>query len=237
MTYRLLFLVMIALVFPMCAVQGAQDKPVGLASGSAVIADLKGEVSARSAEGASIQPQKGIALPAGTSVETGKGSILLSLADGSQVLVKAHTRLQLKAPETSGGNFLQLLLGNIITRVQKRLGIEPPFRMGTPSAVITVRGTRFSVEVDKKSKTYVEVYEGLVEVRGLAAPNRPVMVRPGFTINVGEQGNPEVPKSMHGEGGESEMRTPGMRPGNDGEGPASVKDSSGARQNSGEGPD
>ena len=153
------------------------------------------------------------------------------------MLVKSHTRLQLTAPESSAGNFLQLLLGNIIAKVQKRLGMEPSFRMGTPTAVITVRGTRFSVEVDKKSKTYVEVYEGLVEVTALSSPSRPVMIRPGFSTQVGEQNGPETPKSIHGDGGESELRNLGQHSDNAGERPASVNESSGARESSGERPD
>ena len=232
-----LFFALFVFAVPMHAAQSSPDKPPTLISGSAVVADLKGDITIHSPEGASIQPQRGTVLPAGSSIETGKGSILLGLADGSQVLVKSHTRLQLKAPETSGGNFLQLLLGNIVAKVQKRLGMEPSFRMGTPTAVITVRGTRFLVEVDKKQKTYVDVYEGLVEVTSLSAPGSPVMVRPGFTTRVGEQGVPDNPKSMHEDGGESEMRGPGPRQSGQGESSTSGNNSSGAREGSGERPD
>ena len=237
MKYWALFFVFLVSAIPMRAVQSASETPQTVASGSAVITDLKGEISVRSPEGGLIQPQKGNVVPAGSSIEVGKGSILLNLFDGSQVLVKSHTRLQLKAPESSGGNFLQLLLGNIVAKVQKRLGAEPSFRMGTPTAVITVRGTRFSVEVDKKQKTYVDVYEGLVEVTSLAAPGSPVMVRPGFTTRVGEQGSPDTPKSMHSEEGDSEIRGPGQRQRNGGEEPASIHDNGGGRESSGERPD
>ena len=138
MKYWALLFVLIAFVIPMCGLQSTPDKPLTLAVGSASVADVKGDVTVHLPDGASVQPQKASVLPADSNIETGKGSILLNLADGSQVLVKSHTRLQLKAPETSGGNFLQLLLGNIIATVQKRLGIQPAFRMGTPTAVITV---------------------------------------------------------------------------------------------------
>lgn len=235
-SWALLFVLILSAI-PMWAAQSTTDKPQSIASGSAFVADLKGEVTVHSPEGASIQPQKGSVLPTGSSIDVGKGSVLLNLADGSQLLVKSHTRLQLKAPESSGGNFLQLLLGNVIAKVQKRLGMEPSFRMGTPTAVITVRGTRFSVEVDKNSKTYVEVYEGLVEVTALSAPSSPVMIRPGFSTQIGEQGGPDTPKSIHDGGGESELRNPGHAPGSAGEGPASVNDSSGAPGSSSERPD
>ena len=190
----------VCLLFVFAGVVGSmaqQTSPGGTAAlryGSAVVADFKGDITLRTPDGNSPAVQKGLVLPADTTIETAKGSILLSLADGSQVLIKSHTRVQLQQPEKSLGNFLQLLLGNIVAKVQKRLGIEPSFRMGTPTAVITVRGTRFSVEVTRQNKTVVEVYEGLVEVVGIAAPSRPVMIRPGFSTQVGLDGAPDTPR-------------------------------------------
>src|SRR5207302_272355 len=65
------------------------------------------------------------------------------------------------------GFSLELLIGKVVNKIEKRLGSTPSFRMGTPTAVITVRGTRFSVEVTKKQRTEVEVFEDLVEVEGI----------------------------------------------------------------------
>ena len=178
--------------------QSTQAEPVALSSGSAVIADLKGEVVLQSAQGAALPAQRGQVLPPESSIETAKGSLLLSLQDGSQVLVKPHSRVTLKAPEQSQGNFLQLFLGNIMAKVQKRLGNAPSFRMGTPTAVITVRGTRFSVEVTTKNKTIVQVYEGLVEVVGVAMPNHPIMIKPGFYTQVENDRPPRSPREMQG---------------------------------------
>ena len=227
-----------------CAQQSSPEKAEALPYGSAVIADFKGEIALRAADGTSPVAQKGLVLAADAGIETGKGSILLSLADGSQVLIKAHTRVQLQAPNTSQGNFLQLFLGNIMAKVQKRLGMEPSFRMGTPTAVITVRGTRFSVEVTKKNKTIVEVYEGLVEVVGLVAPSRPVMIRPGFSTQVGMDSAPENPHSMQGPGGNDGGEAEKMGPHNQGLGtqserPESVSPvgSGGRQSSSGENPD
>jgi len=77
--------------------------------------------------------------------------------------------------------------------------------MGTPTAVITVRGTRFSVEVGKKQKTSVEVFEGLVEVGGFGQ-GPPVMLRPGFSTGVEQDRNPEPPHGMVNRG-EARMTT------------------------------
>lgn len=93
----------------------------------------------------------------------GKGSALLNLQEGSQALVKSHSRVVLKSLDTGIGSYLKLLLGKLIAKVQKRIGEAPLFRMGTPSAVITVRGTHFEVEITKKKRAYVQVFEGVVE--------------------------------------------------------------------------
>ena len=188
------------------AAQSASAEPVTLRAGSAVIADLKGEVSVRSAQSATQPAQRGQVLPAESSIETGKGSLLLSLQDGSQVLVKPHSRVVLKEPSQSQGNYLQLFIGDIIAKIEKRLGAAPSFRMGTPTAVITVRGTRFLVEVTKKNKTVVEVYEGIVEVTGLGAPGQPILLYPGFYTQIESDRPPQNPRQL----------TPGSGGGNTG---------------------
>jgi ferric-dicitrate binding protein FerR (iron transport regulator) len=190
--------------------QSAQNEPVSLLSGSAVIADLKGEVVLQSAQGAALPAQRGQVLPAESTIETAKGSLLLSLQDGSQVLVKPHSHVVVKAPEQSQGSFLQLFLGNIMAKVQKRFGSAPSFRMGTPTAVITVRGTRFSVEVTKKNKTIVQVFEGLVEVVGLTMPSSPpILLKPGFYTQVENDRSPENPREIQGANGPGRRGTDG----------------------------
>ncbi len=190
--------------------QSAQNEPVSRLSGSAVIADLKGEVVLQSAQGAALPAQRGQVLPAESTIETAKGSLLLSLQDGSQVLVKPHSHVVVKAPEQSQGSFLQLFLGNIMAKVQKRFGSAPSFRMGTPTAVITVRGTRFSVEVTKKNKTIVQVFEGLVEVVGLTMPSSPpILLKPGFYTQVENDRSPENPREIQGANGPGRRGTDG----------------------------
>jgi hypothetical protein len=163
--------------------------------GSATIADLKGEVQIHSPSGESVNAQRGATLAAESKIDTAKGSLLLNLEDGSQVLVKSNSHVVLKAPNEGKGYWLELLMGKINAKVQKRLGNAPSFKMGTPTAVITVRGTRFSVDVDKKERTQVEVYEGLVEVAGFSQ-GAPVMVRPGFSTGVEHNHAPEPPHGL-----------------------------------------
>lgn len=211
--YRVLPILLLTLTgFTQAAVQNPEAQPTTLATGSATISEFKGEVSIRSPQGDPIPAQRGLVVVAESRIEIGKGSVLLSLADGSQVLVKSHSQVELKAPNQDKGFSLELLLGKVVNKIQKRLGSTPPFRMGTPTAVITVRGTRFSVEVNNKQRTSVEVFEGVVEVEGIGTLGPPVLIRPGFATWVDRNRDPETPRQMENprEGPEERSRQPGI---------------------------
>jgi hypothetical protein len=196
---------------------GQNPEPTALPVGSATIAELKGDVELHSPQGDAVTAQRGTMLAAESKIDTAKGSVLLDLQDGSQVLVRANSHIVLKAPDQRKGYWLELLMGKINAKVQKRLGNAPSFRMGTPTAVITVRGTRFAVDVDKKQRTHVEVFEGLVEVAGFFH-GAPVMVRPGYSTGVEQNRDPEQPRGMDNRERENENRwSPGAAPGGHGE--------------------
>ncbi len=171
-----------------------QAQPTSLPVGSGTVTEVKGQVVVHGPQGDVLTAQRGLVLAAESTVETEKGSLLLELQDGSQVLVKPHSKVVLKNPNEAKGFYLELLIGRVINKIQKRLGNTPSFRMGTPTAVITVRGTRFEVEVNKKLRTYVHVYEGLVEVRGLIGAAPPVLLRPGFYTDVDRDREPQQPR-------------------------------------------
>jgi hypothetical protein len=180
----------------------SSTRPVG----SATITDYKGEVTLHAPDGTTIAADRGMTLAPESVIDTGKGSALLNLQDGSQILVKEHSHVVLKAPDQSAGQWLELMIGKVLAKVQKRTSNAPSFRMGTPTAVITVRGTRFQVEVDKKRRTRVEVYEGMVEVTGMGVGMGAVMVQPGFLTHVEANHGPERPR-------ESTDRETGLMPG------------------------
>ena len=212
-TYRVLLLLsMIVVAFVLAAAQNPEAQSTTLAIGSATIGEFKGEVSIRPPQGDSLAAQPGLVITPDSTIDVGKGSLLLNLADGSQVLVKSHSQVVLKAPDQDKGFSLELLIGKVVNKIQKRLGSTPSFRMGTPTAVITVRGTRFSVDVNKRLRTQVDVFEGLVEVEGLGMVGPPVMIRPGFSTWVERNRNPESPHEIQNlrEGPENRMRQPGV---------------------------
>ncbi len=174
--------------------QSGKLEQTALVAGSARLGEVKGKVTVHDPKGTDVPATTGLVIVAESTIETAKGSVLLSLQDGSQVLVRPNTRVILKSPDEGRKTFFELLIGKVLAHVLKRFENAPSFKMGTPSAVITVRGTRFQVEVTKKNRTIVDVYEGLVDVAGSGFGGHPVMLRPGFETNVDEN---QVPTEPH----------------------------------------
>jgi hypothetical protein len=164
------------------------------AAANATVVDIKGKVQVQISGQAASTPARGQVLPAETVVITDDGRILLKLEDGSEILVNKHTRLVLKQPAASAWQRLQLLLGHIKAQIQKRIGGSPPFQIGTPSAVISVRGTRFTVEVDKHNSTKVVVEEGEVQLESTSGVGKPVIIKAGQKSRVKEDSAPEPPQ-------------------------------------------
>jgi hypothetical protein len=191
-------------LFAVAAGQTPQD--ASLPVGSATVAESKGEVTLHSPKGDILESKRGVVLDPESVIDTVKGSVLLDLQDGSQVLVKSKSHVVLKAPNADRGYYLELLVGKIVAKVRKRLSNTPSFRMGTPTAVITVRGTRFEVEVTKEKRTFVEVYEGIVEVIGLHPGGRPVLLRPGYSTRVQRDRDPDEPRNWRDEGAGNDDR-------------------------------
>lgn len=210
MKMRITFCTMLFLVC--CGLASAQEPPSGPAKlpyAGATVSEFKGSVSIQLPGRALHSPSRGEVLPAETTVSTQDGHLLLRLSDGSNLLVRPNTRLVLKQPEASGFRYLQLLLGRVRAEVQKRLGGSSGFQMGTPSAVISVRGTKFEVEVNREGLTEVDVHEGVVQLDSAKGMGEPVMIRAGFSSRVGFDAGPESPRPTR------DMRPELDRPGRD----------------------
>jgi len=193
------------------ATAAAQEQQAGPAPASAAIAgasvtDWKGNVRLSLPGQSSSNPLRGEQLPAGTILDTGSGRLLLRLNDGSEVLVRPHSRLQLQQPSLTDPSYLQLLIGRIRALINKRTGGTVPFELGTPSAVIAVRGTQFDVEVNRRNVTEVDVIDGLVEVSGRGPGAASVLLEPGFSTRVALDSGPEQPEPTN------EMRPEVARP-------------------------
>lgn len=195
MKIRLLFqLFFLLLVSAVVAAQEPKAAPAHAPYAGATISDFKGKVSIQLPGQALRSPNRGDVLPAETQINTGDGRLLLRLSDGSDLLVRSNTRLVLKQPETNGWRYLQLLLGRVRAEIKKRFGSTPGFQMGTPSAVISVRGTKFDVEVDRQGLTEVDVQEGVVQLDSVKGLGESVLIRAGFSSRVGFASGPESPR-------------------------------------------
>lgn len=175
--------------------QEPQHGPINAPFAGATVSDFKGKISVQLPGHEFSAPSRGAVLPAETVISTEDGGrMLLRLSDGSDLLVRSNTRLVLKQPDTGTWRYLQLLIGRVRAEVQKRLGGAPGFQIGTPSAVISVRGTTFDVEVNRTGITEVDVREGVVQLDSAKGMGEAVLVRAGFSSRVGFESGPEAPR-------------------------------------------
>ncbi|MDX6456808.1 MAG: hypothetical protein QOE55_505 [Acidobacteriaceae bacterium] len=166
--------------------------PLG-SSGGAVVLDISGKVEVHNPNGGKMSLQRNSLLSEGTMVETSAGAkILFRLDDGSEILMGPHSRMLLKRDSLPGGTTLvEFLLGRLKAVITKRYTGSPSFLLGTPSAIVAVRGTRFYVEVNSHDVTEVDVEQGLVQVTGRIYPHSSVLLGPGSSTRVGADMNPE----------------------------------------------
>ena len=191
---RFAFCLWAALSLSVALAQVPASGPASAPLAGALVSEWKGEVSVQLPGTNPSAPKRGQVLPAGTTLETKNGRLMLVLrADESEILVQPHTRLVIVDPAPGYWNALEVAIGRIRAYIRKRTGGAPPFQMGTPSAVIAVRGTRFDVEVNKRGVSEVDVFDGLVEVASNVGAGSPVLVSPGFSTRVGMLTPPETP--------------------------------------------
>ncbi|MBV8845555.1 MAG: FecR domain-containing protein [Bryobacterales bacterium] len=113
------------------------------------------------------------------------GSALFQLSDGSTFEVYPNSRLVFRRTLGDWRDLLDVLVGRIRVHIEHLWGQPNPNRVITPTAVISVRGTTFDVEVnDDDETTVVEVEEGSVEVEHALLPRGPRRLGPGESIRV-----------------------------------------------------
>lgn len=116
--------------------------PPAPAAPAAKVVQATGKATVSGRSGA--RPAKaGDAVTDGETVKTGpKSSVIIEYADGSRVKLRADSALKLEVPaEPSGVAGGLLSLGGVFARVAR--GSPGHFRMRTPTAVASVRGTEF----------------------------------------------------------------------------------------------
>jgi hypothetical protein len=116
----------------------------------------------------------------GDEIRTGPGgTLMLELPDSSYMVVSENTTLTLQSGKSTWNGFINLMLGKVRFYIQTFGGRPNPYQVGTPTALIAVRGTIFEVNVDEAYSTEVRVFEGRVAVESVGLPDREVILDPG----------------------------------------------------------
>ena len=108
-------------------------------------------------------------IPPRSNLRTGRdGAVEIKYEDGSSLLLRSHTEVTIiEAWKTRTSRLLRdffLSAGRVTAKVQSVMGRSSRFRIHTPTAIASVRGTEFRVTVDKEHETCVEVLKSRVTV-------------------------------------------------------------------------
>jgi ferric-dicitrate binding protein FerR (iron transport regulator) len=170
----------------LCVAPAAADQAwLGLVSGGVEVGRGQPPVFRAATSGEALAP--------GDEIRTGRDGRVELVWQGSTIRLYGDSVLRL--PESQGG--VSLDRGNGLFDVLKRVGES--FDVETPEVVVSVKGTRFGVELDAGAAA-VSVYRGEVGVRALAATlENEVRVREGFRA-VGSGAGPAELFLLHGPG-------------------------------------
>ncbi len=118
-------------------------------------------------------PKEGLTVYVGDTVETqADGKVKIVLRDSSEMMVPANSKVRIdvvKYDEASGSRkvALNLLMGKVRSKVQKRYEGENSFKVRMKTAVAGVRGTDFIASFEKGEREWVSevrTLEGLVRL-------------------------------------------------------------------------
>jgi hypothetical protein len=131
------------------------------------------------------------ALFAGNDVRVGEvivtgpdGIARLQISDGSAFEVYPNSRVVFRSNPANLRELVDVFLGKIKVHIQTFGGRPNPYRVHSPTAVISVRGTIFEVAVDAENITWVGVDEGLVTVEHRLLPGKAVPLSPGQSLRI-----------------------------------------------------
>ncbi len=125
-----------------------------------------------------VQPQQVI-------VTGADGWGLFQVSDGSTFEVFPKSKVVFRPNRGDWKEMIEVFLGKIRVQIEHVGGLPNNNRVRTPSAVISVRGTIFDVEVeDEEGTTLVLDEEGQVEVRHILKAGDPVVLNTGQYIRI-----------------------------------------------------
>ncbi len=156
----------------------------GLPDYNAKVIEQVGQVSALGGQGLQALFKDDIVKRQQTIVTGPDSYALFQVSDGSTFEVFANSKVVFREHLTNLEELLNVTIGRVKVFIQHLNGLENHNKVSSPTAVISVRGTKFDVFVEDEDTTLVSVDEGLVGVLNLTAPGNPVLVNPGESITV-----------------------------------------------------
>ena len=163
----------------------AQPLWLGSAESAATVVHLTGQVSV-------LKDSVPWALEVGSTVQvkqvivTGAdGFAVFEVSDGSRFEVFSNSRVIFRHNPGNLADLLEVWLGRVKVQIQRLSGKPNHNRVTTPTAVISVRGTVFDVNVEDENSTLVAVDEGQVAVQHLFLPAKdPKLVNAGEYLRI-----------------------------------------------------
>ena len=111
------------------------------------------------------------------------GYAKFQVADGSIFEVFPNSEVTFR--KTFGlTDLLNVWMGKVKVYIQHLPGIPNPNNVTTPTALISVRGTIFDVDVQADGTTFVTLDVGIVDVRHLLVGSKIIRLNPGESIQV-----------------------------------------------------
>ncbi|HKO01913.1 MAG TPA: FecR domain-containing protein [Thermoanaerobaculia bacterium] len=143
---------------------------------------------------------KGTMARSGDKVKTGLFSYALIAAKPYGAKFEIFSSSDVELAGNTPGVLLTLNRGTLHAIFDKITGNEPRI-VQTPGALLAVRGTQYTVSVDAKGETNLDVFEGIVEVRSPLRPE-PFLVRAGEAAGFSRRRMPIVqPMPPHAKDG------------------------------------
>ena len=134
------------------------------------------------------QAAKGSQAQSGDRVHTGMFAYALIASEQHRAKFEIFSVTDVQLAGGAPGVILSLERGRVHAMFDKILGSEPRL-VQTPGALLAVRGTQYSIEVDRAGKTMIDVFEGTVEIRSPFRPE-PFLVHAGQSSSFTRQEPP-----------------------------------------------
>jgi hypothetical protein len=128
-----------------------------------------------------VQAAVGLKAQSGDKVQTGWFSYALIATEAHKAKFEIFSSTKVALASNEPGVILSLERGKLHAIFDKITGNEPRV-VKTPGALLAVRGTQYTVEVDTDGNTKLDVHEGIVEIRS------PLQMEPVF-VHAGEFAN------------------------------------------------